>query len=252
MRRYTGAVDPARIVYSLAPPQDMALLAAAAGGYHALLGAEADQAGRYRHAADAAAFLASRALLRLLAADLLGVPAHRAAGIQVRRYCRTCGGTGHGKPQVAGLEVSMSRTRTLVLAAAGPEGVRLGADVEVVPDAVFEGFDDTVLSPAERSRCAGSGALERMRLWTAKEAALKATGHGLAVEPALLSVEPAAAAAADPFTARMNCPDVPELDGLHLAWVPAGGRHLAAVACSQMLPVAPVPPRLAAGMAGSG
>src|SRR3954469_7973303 len=202
----SSRADPGsgRILYSLASPRGMSALAAAAGGYHALLGAEADLAGRYLHPDDAAAFLASRALLRLLAAQLLAVPAAEAAGLPVPRYCRNCGGTDHGKPQVAGLEVSLSRTRTLVLAAAGPAGIRLGADVEAVPEAVFDGFDETVLSPAERRRTGHgrSGTMERMRLWTAKEAALKATGHGLAVEPVLLSVEPARAAQGSPFGAR--------------------------------------------------
>lgn len=236
----------------------MSRLAAAAGGYHALLGAEADLAGRYLHPDDAAAFLASRALLRLLAAQLLAVPADEAAGLPVTRYCRSCGGTDHGKPLVAGLEVSLSRTRTLVLAAAGPAGIRLGADVEAVPEDIFEGFDETVLSPAER-RQAGrrqashgrSGTMERMRLWTAKEAALKATGHGLAVEPVLLSVEPAGAVPGSAFGARTACPAVPELDGLHIGWIPAGEHHLAALACSVVLPVVPQPPSaLIASVAG--
>jgi hypothetical protein len=74
----------------------MSALAAAAGGYSVLLGAEADLAGRYLHPDDAAAFLASRALLRLLAAQLLAVPAADAAGLAVARYCRSCGGTDHG------------------------------------------------------------------------------------------------------------------------------------------------------------
>src|SRR3954463_1705834 len=150
--RSSSRADSGRILYSLASPGGMGALAAAAGGYPVLLGAEADLAGQYRHPDDAAAFLASRTLLRLLAAQLLGVPAAEAAGLEVTRYCRSCGGTDHGKPQVAGLEVSLSRTRTLVLAAAGPAGIRLGADVEAVPEAVFDGFDETVLSPAERRR----------------------------------------------------------------------------------------------------
>ncbi|MCG2624302.1 4'-phosphopantetheinyl transferase superfamily protein [Arthrobacter sp. I2-34] len=219
----------------------MSRLAAAAGGYQALLGAEAEQSGRYRHPEDAAAFLASRALLRLLAAHLLAVPPDQAAALQVTRHCPSCGGTDHGKPQVAGLEVSLSRTRTMVLAAAGPAGIRLGADVELVPEEVFEGFDQTVLSPAERRRTGRgrAGTLDRMRLWTAKEAALKATGHGLTVEPVQLSVEPAGAGTDQPFSARTVCPSVPELDGLHVGWVPAGEHHLAALASSAALPLAP-------------
>jgi len=216
----------------------MGRLAAAAGGYPVLLGTEADLAGRYQHPEDAAAFLASRALLRLLAARLLAVPAAEAATLEVTRYCRSCGGTDHGKPQVAGLEVSLSRTRTLVLAAAGPAGIRLGADVERLPEHVFDGFDETVLSPAERRRAGRgrAGTVDRMRLWTAKEAALKATGHGLAVEPVLLTVEPAGGA--DRLSAaRTACPAVPELDGLHIGWIPAGEHHVAALACNEPLPV---------------
>jgi 4'-phosphopantetheinyl transferase len=227
----------------------MGALAAAAGGYPVLLGAEADLAGRYRHPDDAAAFLASRALLRLLAAQLLGVPAAEAAGLEVARFCRSCGGTDHGKPRMAGLEVSLSRTRTLVLAAAGPAGIRLGADVEILPEDIFDGFDGMVLSPAERRRAGRgrarrgrAGTEERMRLWTAKEAALKASGHGLAVEPVLLSVEPAGVAPGSPFGARTACPAVPELDGLHVGWIPAGEHHVAALACSAILPVVQQPP----------
>ncbi|MFD1213000.1 4'-phosphopantetheinyl transferase family protein [Arthrobacter sp. GCM10027362] len=235
------------ILYSLASPGEMSLLAAGAGGWHSLLGTQADLAGRYRHDDDAAAFLASRTLLQLLAAHLLGVPAQQAAGLEVGRCCRSCGSTDHGKPRIAGLEVSLSRTRTLVLAAAAPAGTRLGADVELVPEAVFEGFDQTVLSPAEQRRAGGgpAGRRQRMLLWTAKEAALKATGHGLAVEPSLLSVEDDAGtgrSAAVPFRARIRCPDPGELDGLRVGWVPAGDRHLAALACSDPLPVRAIAP----------
>ncbi|NKX55819.1 4'-phosphopantetheinyl transferase family protein [Arthrobacter mobilis] len=241
-------MDWPSISYSLTTPGQMHVLAGGAGGYGAVLGAEAELAGRYRHHDDAEAFLASRALLRLLAARLLGVPADEAAGLPVTRYCRTCGGTDHGMPQVPGLQLSMSRTRTLVLAAAGPEGILLGADVEQVPDSVFEGFDESVLSPSERRRVrrGPAGTLERMRLWTAKEAAVKAAGHGFAVEPSRLTVEPDDSTAGA-FTARVSCPGTPDVDGLRLGWIPAGEHHLAALASAEALPVAAVPPQALLG-----
>ena len=187
------------IRYTFAIPAEVRAAVAALGGYAAVLGAEAGKAAGLRVEADAEALLASRALLRLLAAHVHTGSAASAALVKITRRCSDCGATDHGKPEADGAAVSLSRTRTLVMAAVGPAGTMLGIDVERAagPErtGLFDGFDALVLSPAERGLLAATtdsdpalGDLLRMAAWTAKEAVLKATGDGLRVEPHRLTV----------------------------------------------------------------
>ena len=90
----------------------------------------------------------------------------------------------------APLLLSLSRAAgwTLLAAVVDPEpGLRLGIDVEDPARTDFDGFDDVVLTPAERRDLAGLAGIAllqaRARLWARKEAWLKMTGHGAADGP---------------------------------------------------------------------
>ncbi len=133
--------------------------------------------------------------------------------LSLARHCPTCGGTDHGRPSIrpaarepvnraareadAGrrLEVSLSRAGTVVAVAlsfAGPVGI----DIEGVAAVSRADFDDVAFNALEREALRRArpqdAPLARARMWSAKEATLKAVGVGLRVDPTELTVLPAA------------------------------------------------------------
>jgi 4'-phosphopantetheinyl transferase len=133
-----------------------------------------------------ARYTTAHALLRTAVAERIGGTAQAVA---FDRTCATCGSHRHGKPTVAGhrdLSVSLSYAGGLVVVALSRAG-EVGVDVEVVDDSDFEGFNVVTLDPSETPALdALSGdrlARARARVWARKEAVLKASGHGLAVDP---------------------------------------------------------------------
>ena len=102
--------------------------------------------------------------------------------VVIGRRCPTCGSTAHGAPVVEGAWVSLSRTPGHVVAAASTAGP-VGVDVERVTDHLFDGFDDVALSASESAALAPGDVRARLRAWVRKEAALKALGLGLRVDP---------------------------------------------------------------------
>ncbi|MEU8616910.1 4'-phosphopantetheinyl transferase superfamily protein [Streptomyces sp. NPDC048623] len=98
----------------------------------------------------------------------------------------------HGKPYLddAALEFSLSHSGELVAVALSPDAP-VGVDVERVPEASGE-LPLPVLSPAERAAYDEVPEPERAAAfttyWVRKEAVLKATGEGLRVDPARLTV----------------------------------------------------------------
>jgi 4'-phosphopantetheinyl transferase len=115
----------------------------------------------------------AHALLGVVLAELTG----RAVAEHVlHRWCGACGGS-HGKPVLdhPTLHVSLSSTDGLV-AVAVTEGGPVGVDVERRGKACFEGFADVAVAPGET-------VWDPAVTWTRKEAWLKATGTGLAVDP---------------------------------------------------------------------
>lgn len=179
-----------RVEYLIATVSE--LLDAAAVSTLVPLLPEADRsgAGRFRHVRDREAYAGAHVLFRLMAARWLGTEPHSAAELEVQRRCRTCGGS-HGKPEIDGVELSLSRSAETVMIAAAPAGCAIGADLEQIPAQLFPGFDAFALAPAERESVPGADVSGRIRLWVAKEAALKATGHGLVHDPHTFSIEPA-------------------------------------------------------------
>ena len=158
-----------RIRYAFAAPAEVRTAVAALGGDGAVLGAEAGKAAGLRVAEDAEALLASRALLRLLAAHVHTGSAASAALVKITRRCSDCGATDHGKPEADGAAVSLSRTRTLVMAAVGPAGTMLGVDVELAagPErtGLFDGFDARS-SPPPNAGCWRPPRTSARNAWT--------------------------------------------------------------------------------------
>ncbi len=176
-------------------------------GMLALLdGVERTRAARTADRATAGSFVAGRYLLRLLAADLLAVPAK---DLVSHFTCPRCGPTSpsdHGRPAYlldgdpVPLALSLSRARDFALlgaldlrgiAPAGSGGSAgaarlpsLGADLAAVTTVAFEGFDDVALASDERLAVGRLPAADRdrarARLWTRKEALVKALGTGFA------------------------------------------------------------------------
>ncbi|MHA7154006.1 4'-phosphopantetheinyl transferase family protein [Arthrobacter sp. TMN-50] len=175
-------------------------------------------AGRHRHEQDRLTYRAAHAVFRLLAARVLDTTPSRAAELPVTRSCRTCGSELHGKPAVDGVELSLSRSAGTLLVASAPAGSSVGADIERVPDAVFDGFDAYALSTLERCQLRPDDAESRLRLWVAKEAVLKATGHGLSIEPHTLTIS------------GNSCMGPPGAQYLRLTWVDAPAGYAAAIA----------------------
>jgi 4'-phosphopantetheinyl transferase len=158
--------------------------------------AERARCSTYVVTADRARFVAGRALARrAVAAELSCDP--REVGLTVR--CATCGSADHGKPRVSGagggdLDLSIAHAHRRVVVAVA-RGCSVGVDVERIgPYEDLAEASAGVLDREERAALlalapdARAGAF--FRYWTCKEAVLKATGYGLAIEPAALRVTP--------------------------------------------------------------
>ena len=143
--------------------------------------AERRRAGRYRFADGARRFSLGRAWLRQILGTELGVPP---AAVDLP--------DGPGKPRLGtstGPCFSLARSANLAVVAVAP--FEVGVDLEHL---------DQAIDGAAALACTGreEAALRRLpegerveaflRLWTAKEAYLKATGAGLAVAPASVEV----------------------------------------------------------------
>ncbi|MGO2775090.1 MAG: 4'-phosphopantetheinyl transferase family protein [Brachybacterium tyrofermentans] len=132
------------------------------------------------------------AILRRRVAELLGAAtstrgssdADAAVAIHVGRLCPRCGSAAHGRPwaRVADLAtsigVSLSRSGPHLATAVRADGP-IGVDIEEIR-AVTSRWDEALVAhPSELGLA--TTALEQARMWTRKEAVLKALGTGLAV-----------------------------------------------------------------------
>jgi 4'-phosphopantetheinyl transferase len=128
----------------------------------------------------------ARVLLRAAVGAWTGLAAD---GVVIRTACALCGATDHGKPFIAPVptipappHVSVAHADDVVVVAvtaAGPVGV----DVEPVDAARFDGFDAVALSDVEVAARGSQEPGGRVRTWVRKEAVLKVTGLGLAIDP---------------------------------------------------------------------
>lgn len=161
--------------------------------------AEQQHAAQLPTPAAAVSCLSTQALMRAMAAARLDVPSSAASEIEVDRSCTLCtSGKKHGKPRIAGVNFNMSQVNPLVVGAfSRNSSAVLGVDVETMDARLFSGFARLALSDEERAfyervaqeRPASALRLLSLALWTAKEAVLKATGHGLSVVPSLVRVQ---------------------------------------------------------------
>ncbi|MEV6979102.1 4'-phosphopantetheinyl transferase superfamily protein [Kitasatospora sp. NPDC093806] len=201
-------------------------------GEHLLTALEKERAARFRHESGRVDFTAAHILVRLCAAELLGVPAD---GIVLAQHCPDCDKDDHGKPYLPdhpGIAVSLSHTKGVVAAAAGHRPI--GVDVELITRS------GTLLDVAPRVLAAEELRLVRqhadparafLRLWVRKEALIKigrTTLDGLAALD--LSGLPLDLPGERPLTGRFE-------DFQLLDWVDEA--HGAAVAA-----VSTVPPRV--------
>lgn len=144
---------------------------------------ERARAGKKRRPAP---FVTAHAVARELLGELTGRDPRELAFV---RRCTTCGADAHGKPSLVGDDpwcFSLSYTTDLVLVAA-THGREIGVDIEELDEADFDDFERVTLAAPERPALAtltGAELLDaRARIWARKEAILKATGHGLVVDP---------------------------------------------------------------------
>ena len=137
------------------------------------------QASRLRDAVVGRRMMARRSVARWLLADYLDADP---STVTIERTCPTCHATDHGRPSVVGaaIEFSISSSHGIGVVAISDRPV--GVDVEVVRS----GLDPVVfaLSDDERRGVLAIPPDQRgmafLRLWTAKEAVLKAAGRSLA------------------------------------------------------------------------
>jgi 4'-phosphopantetheinyl transferase len=143
---------------------------------------------RYRRVGDRHRFLAGRALLRQVAAGYLRIPP-RAVAVAAR--CNDCA-EPHGRPTLpgSGIEVSIAHSRNCVLVGATRTG-HIGVDVEFIDRCMrIDELLAYVLAPEERDGASVNAPLDFYRVWTRKEAVLKATGDGLRVPMSDVVVSP--------------------------------------------------------------
>jgi 4'-phosphopantetheinyl transferase len=173
----------------------------------------------YRQGVDRDRFTVGAVLVRLL---LAAHTSRDAATLAIDRTCPVCA-KPHGRPRLAGagVEVSVSHAGDRVVVACGRVPA-LGVDVEpAVAPADVRAMVEAVLSPAE------SAAPEHfLSYWTRKEAVLKATGDGLRVPMADVTVT--AADLPPALLAFRGRPDLPQRTTM--ATLAAGDGYLAALA----------------------
>jgi 4'-phosphopantetheinyl transferase len=191
----------------------------------ALTAAEVARSARLARAADRAAFTVTRAVLRGILARELGVEPRAVRLIEPE----------HGKPRLCAshardeIDFSVSHTDGLSVIALSRHA-RVGADIErrrPVPEKLkiaTEMFGDAAaraiaaLAPSEQDDAF-------LRLWTAGEAYVKATGIGLALRRRRIPIR----LGADGKQVMLR-PDVPERDAWRLVFVDAPPSHVCCLA----------------------
>jgi 4'-phosphopantetheinyl transferase len=159
-------------------------------GEDLLVGVEVERARAYLRDADRERFVTGVALSRTVLAERLGVAPR---DVPLDRTCADCG-EPHGPPRLpdaAGLHLSIAHSGARVALAVAE--VPVGIDVEKVDRKLDPArLGGRVLTPDEQASVHDSAGF--LRLWTRKEALVKATGEGVSVLP---RADPPEAAFAD-------------------------------------------------------
>lgn len=191
---------------------------------------EREAAERFRVDGAKDAFVASRVIQRQVLGRYLGCAPE---AVTISRDCRHCG-KGHGRPYVAGAPVDFSVSHSagwLLLAVVA--GVLVGVDLERVPgNRTVDDLANRVLAPAEQEQFLMVPRDQRpgwfIWAWARKEAALKLTGHGIAVPLSNLDVTGPTAVVSPP-------PSGWPAEPIHLRDVPATPDLRAALATTVSL-----------------
>ncbi|MFI6792189.1 4'-phosphopantetheinyl transferase family protein [Nonomuraea sp. NPDC050383] len=140
-----------------------------------LSAAERDRAGRFADAGERHRYVVAHAALRSVLGELCGVPPG-AVRLTAEASGRPCLEPGGGRP-----DFNLSHSGDWALVAVAAPGTRVGVDVERVrADLDHLELARRMYQPEEAERVREIGLVEYFRLWTAKEAYVKATGAGLA------------------------------------------------------------------------
>lgn len=166
--------------------------------------------GRYARlvrASDRQRYLAAHVLARAVLAERLGCPPQH---VPLRQSCHVCGKDGHGKPDVVGAaQLSLAHAGDRVVVAVSTYGP-VGVDVE--DPSLFAAMPrSATLATAERHH-PGWTPHRRARNWVCKEAALKAAGVGLAVDPRQVELGPPQGPATLRCWPLSGIPAIAELD----------------------------------------
>lgn len=149
-----------------------------------LTAAERRRCERFLQEPDRDRFATARALLR----TVIGDGRRATAAVEV---LKTPAGRPYLEPVVSGAgepppHISLSRSGTWAVVATCREAL-VGVDVEHLSGVDQPGFERLVCTPEEAARLSGlappQAAAERLRIWTLKEALLKASGEGLRTDP---------------------------------------------------------------------
>ncbi|SOC35910.1 4'-phosphopantetheinyl transferase superfamily protein [Rhizobium subbaraonis] len=143
--------------------------------------AERRQADGFVHLEDRERYQAGHALVRHAIAAVSGIPASALAFVA----------GPNGKPATVvpmGLDFNLTHSGRWVAIGLSRSGA-VGVDVEADrPEAFWREIAASFLSPMEMRDLPSAGTSRYLRVWTAKEAALKACGAGFSIAPESISV----------------------------------------------------------------
>jgi 4'-phosphopantetheinyl transferase len=181
---------------------------------------ERERAARFVRDDDRVLYTVAHVALRTVLAARTGVPA---AELRFERAPCPCCGALHGRPRLAsadGPEFSLSHGGDLVLIGLAPPSTPIGVDVERLPGPETVRETMTTLHLAERAELAaapgGPSPAPFARIWTRKEAYLKALGTGLGRDPS------------EDYVGEADPAALPQ--GWTITTLPAGPAHAAAFA----------------------